>query len=70
MWKRRKESGSRDGSQAQEEEQEPEEAEAVWELPPHLLEYQGDFTDRKAMLTFRQEQQQSARQVGIVKMYA
>lgn len=43
-------------------EEEAEEEEPDWELPEHLSEYDGDPTDRKAMLSFRQAQQ-AARQV-------
>lgn len=42
--------------------EEVEEEEPEWELPEHLREYDGDPTDRKAMLSFRQAQQ-AARQV-------
>lgn len=42
-------------------EEEADEEEPEWELPEHLREYEGDPTDRKAMLSFRQAQQ-AARQ--------
>ena len=50
------------GAPAKAEEEEPEEEEPEWQLPEHLREYDGDPTDRKAMLSFRQAQQ-AARQV-------
>lgn len=42
--------------------EEEEEEEPSWELPPELQEFQGDSSDRKLLLAFRQKQQ-AARQV-------
>ena len=41
-----------------------EEEEPSWDLPAELQEFQGDPTDRKGMLTFRQTQQ-AARKVRV-----